>query len=200
VTLTPGTFVRTGLLLVLVVVLQIATISPLHLLGGNADVIVLLVAAIGLYAGSVSGAVVGFCAGLLLDVSLGQTLGATSLILTVLGYFVGRFSEVRDPAHGLIPLPVGLFASMGYVLATAALQFMLDVGADVSVLALREMIATVLLNTIIALPVFAAIRRVVRPVLTYDPMERHRSRRAETTPAGPIGLRGLDVRKSNLPR
>jgi rod shape-determining protein MreD len=199
VTLSIGTFVRTGLLLLLVVMLQITTISPLHVLGGNADVTVLFVAAIGLYAGSVPGAIVGFCTGLLLDVALGQTLGATSLVLTVVGYFVGRFSEVRDPAHGLIPLPVGLFASMGYVLATAAMQFMLDVGAQVSILALREMIATILLNTILALPVFAGVRRVVRPVLTYDPMERHRSRRAETTPAGPIGLRGLDVKRTNLP-
>jgi rod shape-determining protein MreD len=199
VTLSIGTFVRTGLLLLLVVMLQITTISPLHVLGGNADVTVLFVAAIGLYAGSVPGAIVGFCTGLLLDVALGQTLGATSLVLTVVGYFVGRFSEVRDPAHGLIPLPVGLFASMGYVLATAAMQFMLDVGAHVSILALREMIATILLNTILALPVFAGVRRVVRPVLTYDPMERHRSRRAETTPSGPIGLRGLDVKRTNLP-
>jgi rod shape-determining protein MreD len=198
-TLTPGTFIRTGLLLLLVVVLQVATISPLHLLGGNADIIVLFVAAIGLYAGAVPGAVVGFLAGLLLDAAIGQTLGATSLILTVAGYFVGRFSEVRDPSHGLIPLPVGLFASIGFVLATATLQFMLDVGAHVSVLALREMIATILLNTLVALPVFAGVRRVVRPVLTYDPMERHRSRRAEPTPAGPIGLRGLDVKRTNLP-
>ena len=198
-TLSIGTFVRTGLLLLLVVMLQITTISPLHILGGNADIIVLFVAAIGLYAGSVPGAIVGFIAGLMLDTALGQTLGATSLVLTVVGYFVGRFSEVRDPAHGLIPLPVGLFATMGYVLATAAMQFMLDVGAQVSILALREMIATMLLNTLIALPVFAGVRRVVRPVLTYDPMERHRSRRAETTPAGPIGLRGLDVKRTNLP-
>jgi rod shape-determining protein MreD len=199
VTLTPGTFLRVGILLILAVVIQIATISPLHVLGGNADVTVLFVAAIGLYAGSVPGALVGFLTGLLIDVSLGQTLGATSLLLTVLGYFVGRFSEVRDPAHGLIPLPVGLFATMGYVLATAALQFMLDVGARVSVLALREMIATILLNTLIALPLFAGFRRVVRPVLTYDPMERHRRRRAEPAASGPIGLRGLEIKRSQLP-
>jgi hypothetical protein len=79
------------------------------------------------------------------------------------------------------------------------MQFMLDVGAQVSILALREMIATILLNTVLSLPVFAGVRRVVRPVLTYDPMERHRSRRAETTSAGPIGLRGLDVKRTNLP-
>jgi rod shape-determining protein MreD len=199
VTRTPGTFIRCGILLVLTVVLQVATLSPLHVLGGNADITVLFVAAIGLYAGSVSGAIVGFATGLLLDMSLGQTLGATSLVLTVLGYFAGRYSEVRDPAHGLIALPVGLFASIGYVLATAAVQFMLHVGARVSVLAIREMIATILLNTILALPLFALIRKIVRPVLTYDPLERRRRRSAEPTPSGPIGLRGLDVKRTHLP-
>jgi rod shape-determining protein MreD len=200
VTLTPGAFLRTGLLLLAVVTLQVATISPLHVLGGNADITVLFVAAIGLYAGSVPGAIVGFCTGILLDAALGQTLGASALVLTVLGYFVGRFSEVRDPAHGLIPLPVGLFASMSYVVATAAVQFMLNVGSSVSLLALREMIATILLNTIVALPLFALFRRVVRPVLTYDPLERHRSRRSDPSPSGPIGLRGLDVKRTELPR
>jgi rod shape-determining protein MreD len=198
-TLSVGTFVRVGLLLLFVVVLQVTTISPMHLLGGNADITPLFVAAIGLYAGSVPGAIVGFCTGLLIDTTLGQTLGATALVLTVLGYFVGRFSEERDPAHGLIPLPVGLFASMGYVLVTAVIQFMLKTGGSVSILALREMIATILLNTIIALPLFAGVRRIVRPVLTYDPLERHRSRRSETTASGPIGLRGLDVNRTQLP-
>ena len=143
------------------------------------------------------GAIVGFCTGLLIDLALGAELGATSLVLTVVGYFCGRFMELRDPAHGLIPLPVGLAASVGYVLGSAAVHFMLDVGASVSVLALREMIATILLNTLLALPVFAAVRRVVRPVLLYDPLERRR-RRAAPQASGPIGLRGLDVKRTHL--
>jgi rod shape-determining protein MreD len=196
--LTPGTFVRCALLLVLAVVLQISTFSQLHMLGGNADITVLAVAAMGLYAGSVSGAIAGFCAGLLLDAALGADLGATSLVLTVIGYFVGRFMEVRDPAHGLVPLPVALAATAAYVTAVAAVQFMLDIGASVSILALREMIATILLNVIIALPLFAAVRRILRPVLLYDPLERRRRRRAPQA-AGPIGLRGLDVKRTHLP-
>ena len=108
VTLTPGTFIRVGLLLLLAMVLQVSTFSQLDVLGGNADITVLAVAAVALYSGSVPGAIAGFCAGLLLDLALGANLGATSLVLTVVGYFVGRFMELRDPAHGLIPLPVAL--------------------------------------------------------------------------------------------
>ena len=197
-TRTPGTYVRCGLLLMLAVTHQIATFSQLHALGGNADITVLVVAAIALYAGSVPGAIAGFAAGLLLDLALGANLGATSLVLTVTGYFVGRYMELRDPAHGLIPLPVALAASAGYVLGVAAVQFMLDVGASVSILAVREMVATILLNVILALPVFALVRRVVRPVLLYDPLERRRRRR-QPQASGPIGLRGLDVKRTHLP-
>ena len=196
-TTTPGTFLRCGLLILLAVVLQLSTFSQLDVLGGNADITVLVVAALALYAGSVPGAIVGFCTGLLIDLALGSELGATSLVLTVVGYFTGRFMELRDPAHGLIALPVGLAASAGYVTGAAAVHFMLDVGASVSILALREMIATILLNTILALPVFALARRVVRPVLLYDPLERRR-RRAAPQASGPIGLRGLDVKGTHL--
>jgi rod shape-determining protein MreD len=198
VTNTPGAYVRCGILLLLAVTLQISTFSQLHVLGGNADLTVLAVAALALYAGSVPGAIAGFAAGLLLDLALGANLGATSLVLTVVGYFTGRYMELRDPAHGLIPLPVALAASAGYVAGVAAVQFMLDVGASVSVLAIREMIATVLLNVILALPVFAVVRRVVQPVLLYDPLERRRRRRQPQS-SGPIGLRGLDVKRTQLP-
>jgi rod shape-determining protein MreD len=198
VNLTPGTVIRTGLLLLLAMVLQVSTFSQLDVLGGNADITVLAVAAIGLYSGSVPGAVAGFSTGLLLDLALGANLGATSLVLTVVGYFCGRFMELRDPAHGLIPLPVALVATTGYVAGVAAVQFMLDIGASVSVLAIREMVATILLNTILALPVFALVRRVLRPVLLYDPLERRR-RRAAPQASGPIGLRGLDVKMTHLP-
>jgi rod shape-determining protein MreD len=198
VTATPGTILRCALVILLAVTLQLSTFSQLDVLGGNADITVLAVAAIALYAGSVPGAITGFFTGLLIDLALGAELGATSLVLTVTGYFTGRFMELRDPAHGLIPLPVGLAASAGYVAGSAAVHFMLDVGASVSILALREMIATILLNTILALPVFAAVRRVVRPVLLYDPLERRRRRRAPQA-TGPIGLRGLDVKRTHLP-
>jgi len=198
VNLTPGTVIRTGLLLLLAMVLQVSTFSQLDVLGGNADITILAVAAIGLYSGSVPGAVAGFSAGLLLDLALGANLGATSLVLTVVGYFAGRFMELRDPAHGLIPLPVALVATTATVVGVAAVQFMLDIGATVSVLAVREMVATILLNTILALPVFALVRRVLRPVLLYDPLERRR-RRAAPQASGPIGLRGLDVKRTHLP-
>jgi hypothetical protein len=54
------------------------------------------------------------------------------------------------------------------------------------------MFLTIFLNTLIALPVFALIRRILRPVLARDPMDRRR-RKATAIESGPIGLRGLGI-------
>ena len=69
---------------------------------------------------------------------------------------------------------------------------MLGVEASVSPLALvREIAVTVLLNALLALPVFWILRRLLRGTLVSDPMARRR--RDSTRDAGPIGLRGLEV-------
>ena len=53
---------------------------------------------------------------------------------------------------------------------------------------------TILLNVAVALPFFALVRRVLRPVLAVDPLARLR-RRADPIESGPLGLRGLEVRR-----
>jgi rod shape-determining protein MreD len=194
VNLVPGAFVRTGVLVLLTVVLQLSGFSQMRILGGYIDLIPLVVAAVAIYAGSVTGSIVGFCVGLLVDLALGQNLGATSLVLTALGYGVGRYRDLRDPAHGLLPIPVAAAATFGYVLAVAAVSFMLEIGASVSTLVLREALITVLLNVAMALPFFALVRRVLRPVLAVDPAARMK-RRADPIESGPLGLRGLEVRR-----
>jgi rod shape-determining protein MreD len=194
VTLTPGTFVRTGLLVLLTVVAQLSGFTGMRILGGYIDLIPLVVGAVAIYGGSIPGAIVGFSTGLLVDLALGQNLGATSLVLTALGYGVGRYRDLRDPAHGLLPIPVAAAATLGYVLAVAAVSFMLEIGASVSPLVLREALITILLNVAIALPYFALVRRVLRPVLAVDPAARMK-RRADPIESGPLGLRGLEVRR-----
>jgi rod shape-determining protein MreD len=189
---TPGAFARMAALILVAVVLQISGVGAIPLPGGNVDLIPLLVAAVAIFSGSVSGATAGFATGLFLDLAVGQPLGGAALTLTVVGYFVGRYREVRDPAHGLLPIAVGAAATAGYVGGFALVSFLLEIGASVSPVVFRDMVATVLLNALISLPFFAIVRRVLRPVLIVDPLERRR-RRAQPRRSGPIGLRGLEV-------
>lgn len=190
--LSPGAFLRAGAIALGAVILQLSGFGPMRFLGGHFDLVPLAVAGVAIYAGSVTGAAMGFATGVLLDLAVGGTMGASSLVLTAVGYGVGRYREVRDPAHGLMAIPVGAAATIGWVGAFAAVSFMLDVGASVSVLVIRDMLLTTLLNTIIALPVFAVCRRVLRPALLRDPLDLRRRRRPPRE-TGPLGLRGLEV-------
>jgi rod shape-determining protein MreD len=192
VILSPGAFVRVGLLLLLAVILELSAFSQIGILGGHADLVVLAVAGVAYYGGSVPGSAAGFTAGFLLDLLTGATMGASSLVLTAVGYGVGRFKEVRDPSHGLLPIPVGAAATAAWVTAFAAVSLMLDIGARVSPLVLRDMVVTVLLNALLAFPIFTGIRRLLRPSLARDPFEVRR-RRQPPREAGPLGLRGMEV-------
>ena len=173
-------------------ILQVSTLNQLPIFDGYADIVVLVVAAVAYYGGSVPGSAAGFSAGLLLDLLTGTTMGASSLVLTAVGYGVGRFREVRDPSHGLLPVAVGTLATAAWVVAFAAVALMLDIGARVSPLVLRDMIMTILLNALLALPVFTGCRKLLRPALAVDPLELRRRRRPPRE-AGPIGLRGLEI-------
>lgn len=192
--ITPITFLRVGLILIVAVVVQLSGFGNVRVLGGQPNLVPLVVAAAALYGGSIPGAAVGFAAGLVLDLAVGQEVGSSSLVLTAVGYAVGRYREIRDPANELTAVPVAAAATIGYTAAFAAVSFMLEIGATVNAIVFREMAVTAILNAVLALPVFALCRRVLRPALLVDPVERRRRRRAPRD-SGPLGLRGLEVQR-----
>jgi rod shape-determining protein MreD len=161
------------------VVIQIAAVSQVTVFGVSIDLTPLVVASVGLLAGSLSGAVFGFAVGLFVDVALVQTLGVTSLLFIAIGYWAGRLRELRDPAHALVPLAVGAVATAFATVGFALMQFMLGVRAPVSWLLLRQVVVTILVGSLLALPIYALVRRVVQGSLPDDP--RRRRRRAYTT-------------------
>ena len=161
------------------VVIQETAISQISIFGVSADVTPLVAMSVGLLCGSLTGAVFGFFTGLLIDLVLVQTLGVTSLLYIAIGYWAGRLRELRDPSHELVPLAAGALAAAFAGLGMALIQFLLGVDAPVSGLLLQEIFIFVLVDTLIALPVYALVRRIIRPVLPADP--RRRRRRAYTT-------------------
>jgi rod shape-determining protein MreD len=166
-------------LALLTVVVQESAVSQISIFGVSADLTPLVVMSVGLLAGSLPGAIMGFGTGLLVDTVLVQTLGVTSLLYIAIGYWAGRLRELRDPAHGLIPLAAGATATAAAGLGMSLMQFLLGVDAPVSLLLFQQVFVTVLVNTLIALPVYAFVRRIVGPALPDD--ARRRRRRAYTT-------------------
>ncbi len=189
--------VRLLVLAFLSVIIQAAAISQISIFGVSGDITPLVVMSVGLLAGSMSGALMGFGTGLLVDLVLFQTLGVTSLLYIAIGYWSGRLRELRDPAHGLVPLLLGAAATAFAGLGMAVIQFLLGVDAPVSLLLLQQIFITVLVNTLLALPVYAIVRRIIRPVLPEDP--RRRRRRAYTT-GGLSPLQRPSERLGPIPR
>ena len=175
---------RIALVAVLAVGVQVTIFSQITVFGVTADVTPLAVMAIGLLAGSMAGAIAGFAIGLMVDVVMFQTVGVTSLLFIAIGYWSGRVRELRDPSHGLIPMGLGAIATAFFGVGMAIIQFMLGVDAPVSWLLIQQIVLQVLVNCLIALPVFEIVRRILYRALPRDP--RARRRRAYTTSLSPL--------------
>ncbi len=174
--------VRVVLFGVLVALLQLALFSQVQVAGGSADLAPLAVMAVGLLLGALGGAAFGFALGLLLDVMLLQTLGLSSLVLLGVGYWCGRVRESSQPEGPLVPIALGAASTFGAAVGFSVVQFLLDVDAPVSGVILRQLLATLILNTLLALPVFAIARRLLR---VPEPLDRRpRPRRGRRTSPG----------------
>jgi rod shape-determining protein MreD len=169
-----------------VVFFQIGVVSEVPVFGVNADLSSLLVAFVGLLCGSTVGAACGFAVGLLVDLALLQTLGLTSLVFTLIGYWCGRLRELRDPQGALTPLLVGAGASAVSLVGYSLMEFMLGVDAPVSFELLRQIVLGVLVNTIVALPMWALTRRAIEGALPEDPRRRRRRRTYTTGGLSPL--------------
>ena len=90
-----------------------------------------------------------------------------------------QFSGRTATPFVLFYLWSNIFAWYFFPRTRALIQFLLGVDAPVSLLLLQQIFITVLVNTLIALPVYALVRRIIQPVLPQDP--RRRRRRAYTT-------------------
>ena len=178
-TVTSAAIVRLALIGLLSGILQATALSQLTIFGVAIDLSPLIVASIGFIAGSVPGAVFGFFFGLLIDCTLYAKLGVSSLVFTAVGYGAGRIRELRDPAHGLAPVAVGAAATGIAAIGFTLLQFLVGVTVPVSLLLLRITLMTIVVNTLLALPVYALLHRALVKFLPDDP--RRRRRRAYTT-------------------
>jgi rod shape-determining protein MreD len=123
-------------------------------------VLVTLVA-IALLRGAIWGAAAGFAAGLLLDTASLARLGETSLLLTVAGYWIGRYGETtgRDRTHAPV-LSVAVVTVL-YAVGALALHVMLGDPVDAGTVLVGALIPGVVLNLLLTFPVYALVRRII---------------------------------------
>jgi rod shape-determining protein MreD len=154
---------KAAVLLFFAVIVQVTIVGTIGIFGGSPDLVLVVLVAIALQKGASFGAFAGFWAGFLLDVALIETLGFTSLLLTLLGFWIGRYGETtgRGRAHAPL-LSVGV-ATVLYAVGGLILHFMLGDPASARVTLIDALLPEIVLNLILAFPVFALCRRVFAP-------------------------------------
>jgi rod shape-determining protein MreD len=128
----------------------------------TASIVLVALLSVALLRGSVFGAIAGFGTGLMLDTATLGTLGVTSLLMTIGGFWIGRYGETtaRDRFHA--PYVSVAVVTVLYSLGQLFLQFVLGQPAPAGVV-VHALPLGLLLNLLLTLPVYGLVRRLFPP-------------------------------------
>jgi rod shape-determining protein MreD len=152
---------KTAVIVFFAAILQGSWFDGISLGYGSAGLLLVIVVSLALLRGSVFGAGAGFAAGLCYDVATNGQLGLTSLLLTLAGFWTGRYGETtgRDRAHAPF-LSVAVITVL-YGLGGLAVRFLLGETAPFGKLVLGALPGELVLNLILTAPVYIFCRWVV---------------------------------------
>jgi rod shape-determining protein MreD len=136
-------------------IVQVTVLGGARLFWAEPDLLLVTIVCVALAAGSIPGAAAGFVGGLLVDVMTLGTLGITSIVLTLAGYWAGRYGETtgrgRRYAAPLAAFAISILAGFGAV----ALHFLL--GEPV---AARDALVTAVPSAILAAVLALGVSRI----------------------------------------
>lgn len=159
--MSPADSLRASAVVFVAALLQVVIVSSLVIGGGAPDLLLVVVVVLGLLRGAIPGAIFGFAGGVVVDLVTLGTLGVTSLVLTLAGFWAGRYTETTGRDRRLAPvLAVGTIT----VLATAfgfVLYYLLDEEVVAQHALVTALAPAFVLNLMLALPVNALVRSIV---------------------------------------
>lgn len=155
-----------GLLLVLVL-LQVTIVTRIEVASGHPDLVLAFVVALALLRGPTLGAVAGFWAGLLLDFAALAPPGISSLVLTLAGYWAGRFGLATTRSSPHPPLIAVALATVWVAVGLTVVNFLLGQSVPAGELFGRVLLPTLALNVLIMYPVYRLAERLF-PVAQRD--------------------------------
>jgi rod shape-determining protein MreD len=154
---------KAAALLFVAAILQVSIFTQVHILGGVPDLLLVTLVAVALLRGAVFGAAGGFFGGLLVDTATLGKLGLTSLVLTIAGYWIGRYGETtgRDRFHA--PFLSVAVVTVLYSFGLLIVHFVLGERAPAGAM-LRGLGPAIVMNLVLTAPVYALVRRLLRPL------------------------------------
>jgi rod shape-determining protein MreD len=159
---------KSALIVFVAAILQVSIFSSVTIVGGTPDLLLVSLVTVALLRGAVVGSAAGFFAGFLLDTATLGTLGFSSLLLTVVGYWVGRYGETtgRDRSHA--PFVAVAVVTVLYAVGALTLRFMLGDPAPARAVLIDTLFQDIALNLLLTIPVYALTRRLLKPVERYE--------------------------------
>ena len=163
---------KVGVVVFVAAVASTAVFSGMSVLGGVPDILLVTLVAVALVRGATTGAIAGFFAGVVVDIALLDTLGMTSLLLTLAGYWAGRYGETAPSGRRYAPyLAVGVMTVL-FAIGSLVLRFMLGEPAPAQEVLVETLVQSLALNLLATWPVFAIVRRLLprrQGVTTFGP-------------------------------
>ena len=150
-------------ILLAVAFLQLTLVTPFEVASGHPDIVLCFLVSLALLRGPVVGAVMGFAAGLLLDLATFGTVGLLSLVLTLAGYWAGRFGVLTTRSSPHPPLIAIALATVWVAVGSAFLEFLLGEGVPASELFGQVLLPTLALNLLLTIPVYRLTCRLFPP-------------------------------------
>ena len=154
---------KTAALFLVAAVIQVSVLPGIQVGHASPDLILVLLVSVALLRGPLHGALAGFWVGLLLDTATLGTLGFTSLLLTVAGYWAGRFGDATTRSSAQPPLVAVAVATAAVTLVGAFMHFLLGESLPVRELVVGVLLPALGLNLLITIPVYRLTRRLYRP-------------------------------------
>ena len=162
--MTPLDSLKAAGLIFFAAIVQVSLLSSVNVAGGMPNVLLVTLVAVALLRGSVYGAAGGFFGGLLLDTANLETLGLTSLILTVGGYWIGRYGETtgRDRTHA--PYVSVAVVTVLYAVGVLVLNFLIGDPVSGRRVLVDSLVPTIAFNLILTAPVYWLVAKLLPPV------------------------------------
>ncbi len=179
--------------LVAALLIQLTIVNGLPLPGGGApDLVLLCVVAIGLVGGTRTGIIVGFCAGLALDLAppANELIGQYALVFCLVGYLCGRLAfTLRRSA--VLALAAGAGIAVAAELLAAGLVLVLDT-PQVTLATVAQLLPSSVLYDLLLTPLvlLVAVKIAIALGVSFNPLDDSPALERGGS-ARPLGLAGL---------
>ena len=149
-------------MVIVAVLLEVSVMPYVNLADGIPDLIAPTVVVVALLRGTLVGAVTGFSAGMLVELTAPVgTLGALALLYLIVGAFCGRYCEREESSSLLAPLGLSVVAALAVQIGYMLFQLLLGNRMPASEFVAQVLFPTLALTALLSPPVLLVARRLL---------------------------------------